>query len=114
LDECNLLVINLVMHVISTEDVQFLKTAAVSDRLDDVSYGFQRIVACGICVDVARMRVYGMVLDLRSRLSCNAKFSPKASFQGHIIHHSPKRVCSLNVLGCVSNVCYHVCRCVIL
>jgi hypothetical protein len=60
------------------------------------------------------MCVYGMDLDLRSRLSSKAMFSPKASFQGHIIHHSPKRVCSLNVLGYVSNVCYRVCHCVIL
>jgi len=60
------------------------------------------------------MCVYGMVLDFTSRLFCNAKFSPKASFQGHIIHHTPKRVCSLNVLGYVSNVCYHVSHCVVL
>ena len=60
------------------------------------------------------MYVYGMVLDLRSGLSCNTKLSPTASFQGHIIHHSPKRVCSPNVLGYVRNVYHHVRHCVIL
>jgi len=54
------------------------------------------------------MCVYGVVFDFRSRLFCNDKFSPETSHQGHIIHHSPKRICSLNVLGYVSNVCYHV------
>ena len=55
MDECNLLMINLVMCVTSMEDVQFLKTAALSDRTDDVSYGFS---AYSCFWDMFRYSVY--------------------------------------------------------
>lgn len=90
--------------------LSFYKLLLSLTRQTTFHTGFQRIVASGICVGLACMCVYRTVLDLSSRLSCNAEFSLEASFQGHI-HQSPKRVYNLNVLGYVSNVYCQVCHC---